>query len=104
MTPWKVFARGLITNVLNPTVIVFYLALWPQFVNVSLGNVGLQIFLLGTIHNLMGLTILITVGLAPGKASGWLATTQFGKWLDGLAGLFFIGLAVRLAISGRPEQ
>jgi len=101
---WSVFRRGLITNILNPKVVVFYLALLPQFVSVELGNVGFQIFLLGSIHNVIGITFLIGIGLAAGKASGWLSTTNFGKWMDGIAGVFFIGLAVRLAISGKPEN
>ena len=100
----NVFRRGLITNILNPKVVVFYLALLPQFVSVELGNVGLQIFLLGSIHNLIGVTFLICVGLAAGKASGWLSTTRFGKWMDGIAGVFFIGLALRLVVSGKPEN
>lgn len=104
ISAWSVFRRGLITNVLNPKVVVFYLALLPQFINVELGNIGLQIFLLGCIHNAIGITFLIGIGLAAGKASGWLARTSFGKWMDGIAGIFFIGLAVRLLISGKPEH
>ncbi|MEM9477415.1 MAG: LysE family translocator [Pseudomonadota bacterium] len=100
----NVFLRGLITNILNPKVVVFYLALLPQFVSVELGNVGMQIFLLGCIHNAIGIIYLICIGLAAGTASGWLARTSFGKWMDGIAGVFFIGLAVRLALSGRPEN
>ena len=97
----QVFMRGLITNILNPKVIVFYLALLPQFVNVSLGHVGLQMFLLGSIHNVIGVAFLICVGLAAGRASGWLATTSMGRWLDAVAGVFFIGLALRLAFDRR---
>ncbi|MDJ1007862.1 MAG: LysE family translocator [Paracoccaceae bacterium] len=104
ISAWNVFRRGLITNILNPKVVVFYLALLPQFISVELGNVGLQIFLLGCIHNIIGITFLICIGLAAGKASGWLARTSFGKWMDGIAGLFFIGLAVRLVLSGKPEH
>lgn len=97
----QVFTRGLITNILNPKVIVFYLALLPQFVNVSLGHVGLQMFLLGSIHNVIGTAFLICVGLAAGRASGWLVTTGVGRWLDAIAGVFFIGLALRLAFDRR---
>ena len=100
----SVFRRGLITNILNPKVVVFYLALLPQFISVELGNVGLQIFLLGCIHNIIGITFLICIGLAAGKASGWLARTSFGNWMDGIAGVFLIGLAVRLVVSGKPER
>ncbi|MEM7428971.1 MAG: LysE family translocator, partial [Pseudomonadota bacterium] len=46
----RVFQRALVTNILNPKVIVFYLALLPQFVSEALGHVGLQIFLLGAMH------------------------------------------------------
>lgn len=101
---WIVFRQGLITNVLNPKVVVFYLALLPQFVSVDLGHVGLQIFLLGCIHNLIGFVFLIVVGCAAGKASTWLAKHNFARWLDGFAGLFFIGLAIRLALTDRPQD
>jgi threonine/homoserine/homoserine lactone efflux protein len=100
---WRVFLRGFLTNILNPKVIVFYLALLPQFASVSLGHVGLQVFLLGCIHNAIGLSFLIAVGLAAGKASGWLARTSVGRWLDGIAGVFFLALAARLALTGRPN-
>lgn len=101
--PAKLFQRGLITNVLNPKVVIFYIALLPQFVNPKLGHVGMQIFLLGCIHNLIGLVFLIGVGSAAGRASGWLMQTRFRRWLDAVAGVFFLGLAVRLAVSGRPQ-
>lgn len=104
VSTWNVFRRGLITNILNPKVVVFYLALLPQFINVELGSVGLQIFLLGCIHNAIGMLFLISIGLLAGKASGWLSTTNFGKWLDGIAGVFFIGLAIRLLMTGKTES
>lgn len=104
VSTWNVFRRGLITNILNPKVVVFYLALLPQFINVELGNVGLQIFLLGCIHNAIGMLFLISIGLVAGKASGWLSTTNFGKWLDGIAGVFFVGLAIRLLMTGKAES
>ena len=103
VSAWQVFLRGFLTNILNPKVIVFYLALLPQFVSVDLGHVGLQVFLLGCIHNIIGLSFLIVVGLAAGKASGWIARTNLGRWLDAMAGVFFLALAARLALTGRPN-
>jgi threonine/homoserine/homoserine lactone efflux protein len=101
---WRVFQHGLITNLLNPKVIVFYLALLPQFVKIELGNVGLQIFLLGCIHNLIGLAFLTVIGLAAGRASQWLQQTGFARWMDGIAGIFFIGIAIRLIVSDNSAQ
>lgn len=100
----QVFRSGLVTNVLNPKVIVFYLALLPQFVAIELGQVGLQMFLLGCIHNVIGVVFLIVVGFTAGRASEWLATTGFQRWMDGVAGVFFVALAMRLALSERPER
>jgi threonine/homoserine/homoserine lactone efflux protein len=53
---------------------------------------------------MIGITFLIGIGLVAGKASGWLARTRFGQWMDGLAGVFFLGLAIRLLVAGKPEQ
>lgn len=97
-----VFRQALTTNLLNPKVIVFYLALLPQFVSVDLGHVGVQIFLLGSIHAGIGLVYLLVIGCAAGKASGWLRTSGFARWLDAIAGAVFVGLALRIALSGRP--
>lgn len=99
-----VFRQALTTNLLNPKVIVFYLALLPQFVSVELGRVGLQIFLLGCIHAFFGLAYLAAIGCAAGKASSWLRTSGFARWLDGVAGVVFLALALRIALSGRPSS
>lgn len=103
-TTRAVFLRGFLTNILNPKVVVFYLALLPQFVSVPLGHVGLQIFLLGCIHNVIGVAFLIAVGLAAGRASAWIARSGVGRWLDAVAGLFFLGLAARLAFTGKASD
>ncbi|MCP5083757.1 MAG: LysE family translocator [Alphaproteobacteria bacterium] len=99
-----VFRQALTTNLLNPKVIVFYLALLPQFVSLDLGHVGLQIFLLGCIHTGIGLVYLVVIGSAAGKASSWLRTSGFARWLDAIAGTVFLGLALRIALSGRPSS
>ncbi len=100
----RVFRQGVITNLLNPKIVVFYLALLPQFVDPALGHVGLQMFLLSCIPNGLGTAYLMLVGLGSGAASGWLARRAFTRWLDGIAGGFFIGLALRLALGGRVER
>lgn len=100
----RVYRQAMITNLLNPKIIVFYLALLPQFVDPGLGHVGLQMFLLSCIPNGLGTAYLMLVGLGSGAAAGWLARRAFARWLDGIAGLFFVGLALRLAFGGRVER
>jgi threonine/homoserine/homoserine lactone efflux protein len=103
-SPLRVYRQAVITNLLNPKVIVFYLALLPQFVAPALGAVGLQIFLLGCIHASLGAVWLSLIGIGSGAAAGWLARRAFARCLDGIAGVFFIGLALRLALGGRVER
>lgn len=100
---WSMFLRGFMTNILNPKVVIFYLALLPQFVREELGHVGIQVFLLGCIHNVIGVSFLIVIGLAAGKASNWIGKTCLGRWLDGVAGVLFLGLAARLAFKDGPN-
>lgn len=103
-SPLRVFRQAMITNLLNPKVIVFYLALLPQFVAPALGAVGLQMFLLGSIHAGLGALWLSLIGLGAGAAADWLARRAFARWLDGIAGVFFLGVALRLALGGRVER
>lgn len=103
-SPFRVYRQAVITNLLNPKVIVFYLALLPQFVAPALGAVGLQMFLLGSIHAGLGALWLSLIGIGSGAAAGWLARRAFAHWLDAIAGAFFIGLALRLALGGRVER
>lgn len=100
---WSMFLRGFMTNILNPKVVIFYLALLPQFVREELGHVGIQVFLLGCIHNVIGVSFLIVIGLAAGKASNWIGKTSLGPWLDGISGVLFLGLAARLAFRDGPR-
>lgn len=95
---WTIFRQGMITNLLNPKVALFFLAFLPQFVRED-APVALQIIVLGCLFNLSGTLVNIGVAQLAASARGWLATGErvqrIFRWLTASV---FIGLGVRLAI------
>lgn len=97
-----VFLNALLTNLLNPKVILFYLAFVPQFVAPERGQVALQTFLLGCILAGLGCLYLIGVSvLSAGAARAFLTSRTMRVALDGLAGVLFLGFALRLLLTER---
>jgi threonine/homoserine/homoserine lactone efflux protein len=91
------YRRGFVTNVLNPKVAIFYVAFLPQFADVSLGHVPLQIFLLGCIHNAIGTVWLVALAMASGRMVQVIARSARARaWLDGAAGAVYLILAARI--------
>jgi len=97
-----VFTQALLTNLLNPKVILFQLAFVPQFIAPALGHVGVQIFILGNIITALGALYLAGVAaLSAGAARRVLASPRVRAALDGFAGILFLGFAVRLLLTER---
>ncbi len=97
----KIFLQGVITNILNPKVALFFLAFLPQFVNRE-ANVAAQIIFLGVLFNTSGTLVNVMVALAA-SYTGVQFKTRIGnssvfRWLTGGV---FIGLGVRLALLER---
>lgn len=98
----RVFANAVLTNLLNPKIILFYLAFVPQFVAPERGMVGVQIFLLGLILCGMGFLYLAGVAvLSAGAARRVLTSRALRTALDGVAGVLFLGFALRLLLTER---
>lgn len=98
----RIFSQGLITNLLNPKMALFMLALFPQFLNPEAGSVVMQTLVLVTILNLVGLVVNGSVILASGHLRDRLARgSSFGRWPKYLLASVFGGLAVRLAFASR---
>ena len=90
------FRRGVITNVLNPKVILFMLAYLPQFTDPAIGPVWQQILILGGIFFCTG--TLVTTGY--GALAGWLGARLARRMgvLNRVAAVLFGALALRLAL------
>ncbi|MGH8185282.1 MAG: LysE family translocator [Steroidobacteraceae bacterium] len=99
---WTIFRQGMITNLLNPKVALFFLAFLPQFVRED-GPVALQIIVLGCLFNLSGTLVNVGVAQLAASARGWLATGEriqrIFRWLTASV---FVGLGLRLAVHERP--
>ena len=98
----KLFWQGVLTNVLNPKVALFFLAFLPQFIHTEKGNASMQILLLGLWFNFSGTVVNCMVALLFGKLGNWLADKQaFIKWQNKITGLLLIGLGIKVALSSR---
>lgn len=98
----RVFLQALLTNLLNPKIILFQLAFVPQFIAPELGHVAVQIFVLGTILAGLGCAYLLGVAaLSAGAARRVLSNARVKAVLDGVAGVLFLGFAVRLLLTDR---
>jgi len=96
------YRRGFVTNVLNPKVAIFYVAFLPQFADPALGHVPLQIFLLGAVHNVIGVLWLVGLALASGRlAQAFARNARARAWLDGTAGAVYLILAARIVFIER---
>jgi threonine/homoserine/homoserine lactone efflux protein len=102
LTPFKLYKRGIIMNVTNPKVSIFFLAFLPQFTNPNNSNVTLQIFTLGAIFMLCALLIFSSIALLAGKLGTWFNRSPNAQnILNKTAGTIFAALAIKLALAQR---
>ena len=95
---WRCFRQALITNVLNPKVIIFNVAFLPQFVNPAMGNIAVQLLILGATLVLIDLSIDGPLGLAAGRLGQVLRRQRFARVLNVSCGAIFTALALRLVL------
>jgi len=97
-----IFRQGVITNVLNPKVAIFFLAFLPQFINATRGNVIWPILLLGLIFNVGGTLVNLLVAYAGGSLGEILRRNEHvARLQQWFTGLVFIALGARLAFQRR---
>jgi len=100
----RVYAQGVVVNVLNPKTALFFLAFLPQFVDVSRGAVTAQIVILGLTFILLGFVSDGSYALVAARVSRRLSTRRrsgpgiLRRWLPGLT---LIGLGIVSAVTGK---
>ena len=97
---WTAFQEGLITNLLNPKVAIFYLAFLPQFVSPE-DPVLAKSLLLAGIHNLLSLVWLGGLVVVIGQGKRWIEKRSVQFWLSQVSGMILIGLRVGSVLEER---
>ena len=96
----KIFWQGVLTNVLNPKVALFFLAFLPQFVSPQNISPQSEILLLGLWFTISGTVVNVLVAILFGKMGNWLARKQwFLQWQNKITGLLLIMLGLRIALT-----
>lgn len=92
--------RGVVMNVTNPKVSLFFLAFLPQFADPARGSLPLQIVLLGMLFMFATLLVFGTVALLGGRLAEWFNRSPRGQMLiNRVAGCVFTALALALLFS-----
>ncbi len=97
----ELFRRGFMTSAANPYAVVFFAALFPQFLDPAMPLMP-QIVVLGVTYLAIDGTILLLMGGAAERLSRALGG-QFERWLGFVSGLGLIAAAGALALRGTPE-
>ena len=92
-----IMAQGILSNVLNPKVALFFLAFLPQFASSENGPVAVQMMILGLLFAGFGLVFLVTIGYFAGAIGNWLSMRKsVYRRIRWLTGSILVGLGLRL--------
>lgn len=101
----RVFSQGVVVNILNPKLGLFFFAFLPQFVDPSPGTAGMQMLLLGLLFVGLGLITDSAYALLAGTMGGWLRHCRtFSRLPRCVAGATCIGLGVMLAAASSSNK
>ncbi|WP_448871885.1 LysE family translocator [Desulfobulbus propionicus] len=99
---FRYYLRGILMNVTNPKVSIFFLAFLPQFTHPERGSLSVQMFVLGGLFILATLVVFGGISLLAGVLGQRLRRSErVQKWLNRAAGTIFAGLALKLATASR---
>jgi RhtB (resistance to homoserine/threonine) family protein len=100
VSPQRCFLEGMLGNLLNPKVAVFYLAFLPQFIGPTDAVLRKSLLLAG-IHYVEGIVWLVIVSVVVDQMQRFFLQPTVRRWLDGVCGVLLVGFGVRLALERR---
>ena len=98
ISPAVVLRQSIVASILNPKTALFFLAFLPQFVDVTKGNIKVQLFILGIVFMVLGIVAYAPIAYFAGSIGHWLQTKQkIVENLRWVTGSIFILLGLRVA-------
>ena len=102
LTLRSLFAQGVLSNVSNPKIVLFFLAFLPQFVDPASPHPTRDLALLGVLYALMALPVKCAVGVAAGSLSEMVLRRPSAiGWMNRVSGGVLVALGLRLATAER---
>lgn len=96
----ELYKKGILMNILNPKVSLFFLALLPQFVNPSQGHVAFQMLILGIVFLIQALVLFSLFSIFAGKVRQVIiGKPAIAKRLNTVQGILFTFIGIQIAIS-----
>jgi threonine/homoserine/homoserine lactone efflux protein len=97
----QLFLKGMLVQLLNPKIAIFFVAFLPQFVHSSRGPLAAQFLVLGVVFTVLAVLSDSAYVVLAGVVGGWLRTGRRAQsWLARVSGGVYIGLGVTAALSG----
>lgn len=97
---FRLYRRGIIMNISNPKIAVFFLAFFPQFIDPSLGHIARQTLELAAAFIAAFLIVFIAIAYLAGTLGDFLRKSEKAQaYLNRAAGIIFIGFAFKLALT-----
>lgn len=99
---WQLYRRGIIMNLTNPKVSIFFLAFLPQFADPARGSLAGQLLALGGLFIVAALIVFSAIAVAAASIGRWLQrSTRAQVIMNRVAGAIFAALALKLLVTER---
>ena len=100
VSPWRSWSRGLLTNLLNPKIGAFYVAVLPQFIPTHTSHLVMGL-VLAAVHDLEGLIWFSVIIFGAGHVRDLLVRPSGKRAVDAITGTALLGFGARLSLSPR---
>ncbi|MBQ5503125.1 MAG: LysE family translocator [Selenomonas sp.] len=95
------YRRGVLMNILNPKVLLFFLAFLPQFVDTGSEQLALQIALLGAVFALQAFVIFAFIAICAGRVRAFISKTRnLNRILGVVQGVVLVAIAGAILAAG----